>query len=59
MVGGGLVDVADKAASVGGTVVDATVGGEFAGVAVGVGVGVGADVQAATKTTATMSTTIW
>ena len=72
MVGGGFVAVADNAVGVGGTVVGVMVGGEFVGVAgsavsvggtaVGIGVGsgvdVGMDAQAATKTTAKMSTII-
>ena len=70
MVGGGSVAVADKAVSVGVTMVDAAVGGEFVGVAdhavgvggtvvgVGGGVGVGAAPQAAAKVVTRMSTMI-
>jgi hypothetical protein len=69
-VGGGFVAVADNAVGVGGTVVGATVGGGLVGaetvtvgiggtvVGVGGGVDIGVDAQAATKTTARMSTII-
>lgn len=68
MVGGGFIAVADNAVGGGGTVVGATVGGGLVGAetvtigdggtAVGGDVGVGTDPQAATKTTARMSTII-